>query len=112
MAEGIVLRAAAGLRCAGGAQGRRRGPRLAGLGLIFSAEEAGGAPSPCGRVSGSGTGEARGARWASGAGRLGRWEARAQERVHLLLASGLGAESRSVAIITRKHTLEENNVMF
>lgn len=59
----------AGLRCAGV---RRRGPRLAVPGLIFSAEEAGGAPSPCGRVSGSGTGEARGARLASGAGRLGR----------------------------------------
>lgn len=43
---------------------------------------------------------------------LGRGEVRAQERVHLLLASGLGAEGRSVAIITRKHTLEENNVMF
>ena len=31
---------------------------------------------------------------------------REQERVHLLLASGLGSEGRSVAIITRKPTLE------
>lgn len=50
------------------AQGRRRGPRLAGPGLIFSGQEAGGAPSPCVRVSGPGTGEASDARMASGAG--------------------------------------------
>lgn len=36
---------------------------------------------------------------------------RAQERVHLLLASGLGSEGRSVAI-TRKPALETNNMMF
>ena len=50
------------------AQGRWRGPRLAGRGLIFSAQEAGGAPGPCVRVSGPGTGEASDARMASGVG--------------------------------------------
>lgn len=94
LAEGILLRAVAGLRFVGGGRRGAGGVTPCWPWAYFSRHrKQEGRPAARGRVSGPRTGKTSDARMASGAGRV------------RLLASGLGS-GESVAIITRKPALE------